>query len=465
MKEPMGPIETAHRRSPAVDGSEATGSGVDRSTSRRGTTVVSASPALVHDYLVQVGGAERCLEEFAELFPEAPIYTAVLDAARFPSLVADRERRIVTSFLQRVPLPRRLYRSYLPLYPLAFELLDLRGHDLVISSSSAFAKGVLTDPSACHICYCYTPMRFAWDYHSFAAREVGPLARIFLPPLVGGLRVWDRVSADRVDHYVAISRVVAARVRKYYGRESAIIHPPVPTGEFRPWSAEERAAAAREGRDAYLVVSRLAPYKRIDVAVAAFNQLRRPLVVIGDGRDAARLRRMAGPTIRFLGRVSDAEVRSWLAACRALIWPGEEDFGMVPVEALASGRPVVAYGAGGVLEIVEEGVSGVFFTPQVPEALAAAVLRSEQIPWDPERLSRCAARFDTQVFRAAFRDFVAAALGEHRERQSAAPGAPCAVRMTAARTPSGSSTPLPRTAHALPRTASAASTRERARRS
>jgi len=382
----------------------------------------ATSPALVHDYLVQVGGAERCLEEFAGLFPGAPIYTAVLDPSRFPALIRDPGRRIVTSFLQRVPLPRRIYRAYLPLYPLAFELLDLRGHDLVISSSSAFAKGVLTDPGACHICYCYTPMRFAWDYHGFATREVGPLARFFLPPLVGGLRVWDRVSADRVDQFVAISRVVAERIRKFYGRESTIIYPPVPTGEFRPWSAEERAGAAREGRDAYLVVSRLAPYKRIDVAVEAFNQLRRPLVVIGDGRDMGRLRRMAGPTIRFLGRVSDGEVRAWLATCRALIWPGEEDFGLVPVEALASGRPVVAYGAGGVLEIVEEGVSGVFFTPQVPEALAAAVLRSEQIAWDPERLSRRAAQFDTRVFRESFRDFAAAAFAEHWERRLAARG-------------------------------------------
>jgi glycosyltransferase involved in cell wall biosynthesis len=377
----------------------------------------AARPALVHDYLVQVGGAERCLEEFAALFPSAPIYTAIADPRRFPSLQADPPRVIQTSFLQRVPLPRRLYRAYLPLYPLAFELLDLRGHDLVISSSSAFAKGVLTDVGACHICYCYTPMRFAWDYHGFATREVGGLARFFLPALVSGLRLWDRVSADRVDRFVAISRVVAERIRKFYGRESTIIHPPVATGGFRVLDPEERAAAAREGRDAYLVVSRLAPYKRIDVAVEAFNQLRRPLVVIGDGRDLARLRRLAGPTIRFLGRVSDDEVRRWLASCRALIWPGEEDFGMVPVEALASGRPVVAYGAGGALEILEEGISGMFFAPQVPEALAAAVLRAEQIRWDPERLRARAARFDTQVFRSTFRDFAAAAYAEHQEQR------------------------------------------------
>lgn len=376
-------------------------------------------PALVHDYLVQAGGAEKCLEELAHLFPSAPIYTAIADLARFPGLCCTSDgtpRRIVPSFLQRVPLPRRLYRAYLPLYPLAFEMFDLRGHDLVLSSSSAFAKGVLTAPETCHICYCYTPMRFAWDYHSFASHELrAPLARILLPLAVGKLRLWDRVCADRVDYFVAISQVVADRIGKFYGRKASVIYPPVETSRFRPLPGAARKAAKSE-TDAYLVVSRLAPYKRIDLAIEAFNQLRRPLVVIGDGRDAARLKRMAGPTIRFLGRVSDEEVRARLAACRALIWPGEEDFGLGPVEAMASGRPVIAYGAGGALETVEEGVTGLFFTPQTKEALAAAVLRAEQIRWEPSRLLARAARFDTKVFRSAVRSFVEAAYAEHQER-------------------------------------------------
>jgi glycosyltransferase involved in cell wall biosynthesis len=373
-------------------------------------------PALVHDYLVQMGGAERCLELLAQMFPEAPIYTGIVDERRLPPGLQGRV--IQPSFLQAWPLPRRFYRACLPAYPAAFEALDLGGHDLVISSSSAFAKGVLTPPETCHICYCYTPMRFAWNTHEFARRELrGPLARALFPLVVGRLRQWDRLSADRVDEFVAISGVVANRIRKFYRRDaSAVIYPPVETTAYRPMPAVERQALAGGERDSYLIVSRFAPYKRIDLAIEAFNQLGRPLAIIGDGRDATRLRRMAGPNVRFLGRVSDAEVRDRLAACRALIWPGEEDFGLVPVEAMAAGRPVVAYGAGGALETVVEGVSGLFFTPQTPAALAAAVLRAEQIRWDPERLRSRAEQFDIALFRSRFRTFVDDAFERHRER-------------------------------------------------
>jgi glycosyltransferase involved in cell wall biosynthesis len=383
----------------------------------------TARPALVHDYLVQMGGAERVLEEFAALFPDAPIYTGIVQPSRLPPGL--RRTPIHATFLQQIRLPRRVYRGYLPFYPLAFEMLDLRAYDLVISSSSAFAKGVLTPPSACHVCYCHTPMRFVWDYHGFASQEIrGPLARLLLPLLVGRLRLWDRISADRVDQFVANSRVVAQRIRKFYGREATVIHPPVETSAFQPLPAPEREALAGGERDTYVVLSRLAPYKRIDVAIQAFNHLRLPLVVIGGGRDAARLQRMAGPTIHFLGRVSDAEVRERLAACRGLIWPGEEDFGMVPVEAMAAGRPVVAYRAGGVLETVEEGITGLFFDPQTPEALAAAVLRAEQVRWDPARLRERALRFDTTAFHARFRAFVAAAYAEHQEERERGDGRP-----------------------------------------
>jgi glycosyltransferase involved in cell wall biosynthesis len=371
--------------------------------------------ALVHDYLVQIGGAERCLELLAEMFPDAPIYTAIVDRARLPGGL--KGRTIHTSFLQRVPLPRRLYRSYLPAYPVAFETFDLAKHDLVISSSSAFAKGVLTPPETCHICYCYTPMRFAWNAHEFARHELrGVVARALFPFVIGRLREWDRVSADRVDEYVAISQVVAQRIRKFYRRGAAVIYPPVETAAFQPMSAAERKALAGGDRDAYLIVSRLAPYKRIDLAIEAFNQLGRPLVILGSGRDAARLRRMAAPNVRFLGRVSDAEVRERLAACRALIWPGEEDFGLVPVEAMAAGRPVVAYGAGGALETVVDGVTGLFFQQQTPDALAAAVLRAEQIRWQTSRLRARAEEFDVAVFRSRFRSFVEEACGRHQER-------------------------------------------------
>jgi glycosyltransferase involved in cell wall biosynthesis len=394
---------------------------------RRRSTTVPETPlavALVHDYLVQMGGAERVLAHFMRQFPGAPIYTSVHDARRaFPEF---RPELVRTSFLQKLPCARRHYQKYLSLYPLAFEQFDLRDYDLVLSSSSAFAKGVITRPETCHICYCHTPMRFAWDYHTFRARERwGIVAETALPLLIRRLRLWDRLSADRVDHFIANSRVVANRIRKHYGREAVVIPPPIDVQQYRPLTGVEREVGAAS--EAYLVLSRLAPYKRVDLAVEAFNILKRPLVIVGEGRDLGRLRRMAGPTIRFLGRLPDEQVKEYLARCRALIFPGEEDFGLVPVEAMASGIPVIAYAAGGALETVDEGVTGVFFDAPSAQALAAAVRRSDQIRWEPERIRHRAGRFDVKRFDEQIGQFVEECYLQHqhaynlRDRESAYP--------------------------------------------
>ncbi len=304
--------------------------------------------ALVHDYLNQMGGAEKVLLSLHELFPQAPIYTSMYE----PKSVDRRFRSmdIRTTFMQRVPFVKRRHQPFLPLYPFAFERLDLRPYDLVISDSSAFAKGVITRPDALHVCYCHTPMRWAWNYEEYVERErLGATARLLLPPFITWLRQWDYATAARVDYFVANSPTVAARIAKYYRREAVFIPPPVDTSHFYE---------APQHEDYFLIVSRLVPYKRIDLAVKAFTMLGLPLRIVGEGRDERRLRRLAGKNIRFLGHLSDDEMRSQMARCRALVFPGEEDFGITPVEAQASGRPVIAYGAGGALATVVEGSTG-----------------------------------------------------------------------------------------------------------
>lgn len=321
---------------------------------------------------------------------------------------AIRGMDVRTSFMQRLPLVTRRHQPYLPVYPLAFESFDLSEFDLVISNSSAFCKGVVTQPRTLHICYCLTPMRWVWGYRSYVERErLGRVARLALPAVISQLRAWDVATAQNVDRFVGISRAVAERIRKYYRREAAVIYPPVSCGSFEP----------RPGQagDFYLVASRLVPYKRIDLAVDAFTRLGLPLKVVGSGRDEAALRSRAGGNVEFLGRVGDAELRDLLARCRAFLFPGEEDFGITPLEANASGRPVVAYAGGGALDTVDEGLSGVFFREQTPEALADAVREVERRAWDPAAIRRHAERFDTGVFRQQMTAFVEASLEAHAQ--------------------------------------------------
>ncbi|WP_322510417.1 glycosyltransferase [Chloroflexus sp.] len=364
--------------------------------------------ALVHDYLNQYGGAERVLEALHELFPAAPVYTSIFDPATMP--VAYQQWDIRTSFMQRLPAWRTQFRRYVALYPTAFERFDLSNYDLIISSSSAFAKGVIPRPGALHICYCHTPMRFAWRTGDYVAREqINGFQAKLLPFLLNYLRIWDTVSANRVDLFVANSREVAGRIARYYRRPAIVIPPPVDLPPYEP----------RPPAEFYLAGGRLIPYKRLELVIEAFNRLRLPLKIFGDGRDRSRLERMAGPNIEFLGWVDEATRLDLFARCRAFIFPGEEDFGITPLEVLAVGRPVIAYAAGGALETLIEGVTGRFFYQPTAAALAAAVALSRTDPVDSLALRRHAERFSRERFLAAMRAFIDEALAAQRAGQLA----------------------------------------------
>jgi len=361
--------------------------------------------ALAHDYLNQNGGAERVLENLHDMYPDAPIYTSMYDSEIMPS--SYRSWDIRTSFMQRLPLVTKRHQAYLMAYPIAFESFDMSGYDVVISNSSAFCKGVVTDPATLHISYCLTPMRWVWRYRDYVERErLGPMTRALLPPLIHYLRVWDAGASSRVDRYVAISRAVASRIKKYYRRDAEIIYPPVDCQQFGP---------PREPGDYYMTVGRLTPYQRKDLIVDAFRDLGLPVKIVGDGRDRERLQSRATSNIEFLGRVDDETLRELYAGARGYIISAEEDFGICPVEAQAAGRPVVAYGAGGALDTVLDGETGVHFTEQTPKALAAAVRRLESMSFDPYRIQQHAARFSAQVFRERISDFVERAYAEWRE--------------------------------------------------
>ena len=351
--------------------------------------------AIVHYWLVGMRGGEKVVEALCEMFPHADIFTHVF----VPEAVSEtiRRHRVTTTFIDRLPAAARLYKRYLPLMPLALEQLDLRGYDLVISSESGPAKGVIPPPSTRHLCYCHSPMRYLWNMFHDYRRQSGLLTRMVMPPLAHYPRVWDTVSASRVDRYVANSIAVAGRVRRYYGRESEVVWPPVDVDAFAPVGADERG-------DYMLMVGELVAYKRPDLAVEAFNRMRRKLVVIGGGEMLGHIRRLAGPTVTVLGPASFDELRDRYSRCRALIFPGEEDFGIVPVEAMASGRPVIAYGRGGAIETVLPGVSGLLFEEQIVEALIDAVEGFHDADFDPAAIVAHARGFSRDVFIAAMRD-------------------------------------------------------------
>jgi glycosyltransferase involved in cell wall biosynthesis len=362
--------------------------------------------ALVHDYLNQMGGAERVVMALHEIFPTAPIYTSIYDPERVDP--AFRQMDIRTTFMQKLPLVTKHHQPYLPFYPFAMESLDLRGYDLVLSSSSAFGKGVITKPGTMHICYCHTPMRWCWNYTEYVEREqLGGMARRVLPFMITGLRVWDQTSAMRVDHFIANSPVVAERIAKYYRREAVVIPPPVEAQRF-PFDP------ATQPEDYFLIVSRLIPYKRIDLAIEACNKLQLPLVIIGSGRDLERLQKLAGPTIRFLGRLSDEEVLHYYTHCRAFLFPGEEDFGITPLEAQASGRPVIAYGAGGALGSVVEGVTGLFFREQTVESLATVLATFDERQFDAQTIRNHALEFDLPRFHRRILQFIEAKMSDRK---------------------------------------------------
>jgi glycosyltransferase involved in cell wall biosynthesis len=342
--------------------------------------------ALTCDWLNQYGGAERVLGELHGMFPDAPIFTAVHDPERLPGHT--RSWDIRPSFLQRIPLARKRHQPFLPLMPLAFEQFDLSGYDMVLSTSHACAKGVIVPTDAVHICYCYTPCRYIWDlYHEYTRDR---RLRALIAPVAHWLRMWDQLSSQRVDHFVAISHEVAARIRRHYRRNADVIYPPVEVDRFAP--------NGRAPEDFDLVVSRLVPYKRIDLAIGAANRLRRRLVIVGDGPDRRRLAALAGRTVEFMGMLPDEEVAKLYGRCRAFLFPGFEDFGIAPVEAQAAGRPVIAFGRGGATETVVHGATGVLFEEQTVDALIAAIEAFDAMDFDPALCRRNAERFDRSEF-------------------------------------------------------------------
>jgi glycosyltransferase involved in cell wall biosynthesis len=357
--------------------------------------------ALVHDWLTGMRGGEKVLEAIAGLYPEAPVYTLVhLPGSVSPALEA---HPIHTSFVQRLPGVRRHYRRYLPLFPAAIEDFDLTPYELVISTSHCVAKGVIPAPGAFHLCYCHTPMRYAWDQeHVYFPRRRGVAARLRNLALTA-LRAWDAASAPRVDLFAANSRFVAERIRRYYGRDAEVVPPPVDVDFFATPGDGTGDGADDDGY--CLVVSALAPYKRVEVAIAACERLGLELRIVGTGPEAARLRRLAGPRTRLLGYLEGPELRRLYRRARLFLQPGIEDFGIAPVEALAAGTPVVAAGRGGVLDIVDDGVHGVLYPPTpgtgvaaASEALAAAIDKSLEIRFNKLELQRRARSFSPECF-------------------------------------------------------------------
>jgi glycosyltransferase involved in cell wall biosynthesis len=364
--------------------------------------------ALVHDWLNQRGGAENVLEEMVGLFPGAPVYTSLFAADRMPS--AYREWDVRTTFMQRLPGVATHHQRYLPLYPAAFGMLDLSGYDLVLSNKSGFCHGVqsgnLQSGGARHVCYCLTPTRYLWLYDQYREREqIGSATSRALQPLLAALREWDYEAAQRVDDFIAISTTVQERIRTYYGRESTVIYPPVDTESFTP---DPDPAVTENPGDFFLIVSRLIPYKRIDLAVQALARLpERKLVIIGEGRDFEALRAGAPPNVHFLGRQSRTVVRDLMRRCAAFLFPGLEDFGIAPVEALACGRPVIAFAGGGALDTIVPAKSGLFFAEQSVDSLTDALATFDARAFDPAACRIQAERFSAETFRSALLSFLA----------------------------------------------------------
>ncbi|MBX3065270.1 MAG: glycosyltransferase [Anaerolineae bacterium] len=352
--------------------------------------------ALVHDWLNQVGGAEDVLAEMVGMYPDSPLYTSIYARDTMPA--AWREWSIHSLWMDQLPGIHQHHQRYLPLYPLAFGGLDLSNYEVILSNKSGFCHGVQKG-EAIHVCYCLAPTRYVWQPDAYMDREnLGNGLRMALRPLIRLLKGWDYRAAQRVDHFIAISTEIKQRIKTFYGRDSVVIYPPV--------EAAERFTPSKTVEDYFLIVSRLIPYKRIDLAVQACTQLGLPLLVAGAGRDREKLEAMAGPTVKFLGRVPDADLPDLMARCKAFIFPGLEDFGIAPVQAQAAGRPVIAFRGGGALDTVIPGITGEFFDQQTVESLSA-VLRSFDVShYDSAVIRPIALKFDRSVFRQQLSEFV-----------------------------------------------------------
>ncbi len=362
--------------------------------------------AVIHYWWLSNRGGEAVVASILDMYPDADLFIHVCDEALVRRTLGPNFRgRIVTSFISRLPGARRFYKAYMPLMPLALEQWDLSDYDLVISSEAGPAKGVITRPDALHLCYCHSPMRYIWDLYQPYLRQSGRIVRAIFPFVAHWLRVWDQSSSNRVDRFIANSRFIAARIAKFYRREADVIWPPVDVQAF-----DHR----RERGDFYLCLGQLVRYKRADLAVEAFNRLDLPLVVIGEGELLDELRKRSGPNIRLLGRQPFEVVKDHLERCRGLIFPGVEDFGIVPVEAMAAGAPVIAYGRGGILDTVSDGITGILFDRQDTDALVNAVRRVETqaVRFDPELLHHHADGFDKRHFQERLRKAITARSAE-----------------------------------------------------
>lgn len=367
--------------------------------------------ALVHDYLVQYGGAERVLEAFTEIFPKAPIFTMVYDRKLMNDSFSNR--KIHTSFLQKIPFIGSHHRLFPLLMPMAIEQFDLSGFDIVLSDSNSYAKGAMTSPNTLHITYCHTPMRYAWDDCHKYLREFkySNLTKKLIPFAMNYIRLWDKISSDRPDFYIANSNFVASRIRKYYNKTSDVINPPVNMKNF---------SISKNVGDYYFMVGRALAYKRFDIVIDAFNTLGLPLKIMGKGPEMKVLKRRSNDNIEFLGYLEDGEMSKYYSGCKAFIFPSEEDFGITPLEAMASGRPVIAYRSGGALETVIEGKTGLFFNEQTPQAVIDIVKDFDSAEFDPAAIREHAGKFDKEIFKIKMKDYIEKRYAEFRKNNRSA---------------------------------------------
>ncbi len=353
--------------------------------------------AIIHDYLTQYGGAEKVLEAMHEIWPEAPVFTLFYDPKKMPKKFSSWDIRV--SPIQNLPFGVSHYRAYLPLMPAAIERFNLTNYDLVISNCSAYSKGVLTHKGCTHFCYCHTPTRYLWSDTFDYIEHLSGIEKYFkkvLPVLLTYLRLWDEAASQRPDYFITNSKFVAQRIKKYYHRDSVVIYPPVEFDQFY---------ISKDLGNYFLVISRFRPYKRIDLAIEAFNELKLPLKIIGSGNDKY-LRKIAGPSIEFLGNVSDKEKAEYLSRAQALIHPQEEDFGITPLEAMASGRPVIAYKKGGAKETVIDGFTGKFFYPQSKDALIQAVSSFNPKDYNSYKIRDYVQKFSKERFKKELKEFI-----------------------------------------------------------